>query len=286
MDPDGMAPDAPVPDGATPDAPEADAAVPDAANPDAGAIDAAACNARPDAGGNLIFCGCGASGVCGTGVIGDPFRCCNVAEDSCNKSGRIAGSYDPCTPKRCSIEPTCCILYLEPCASDTDCGGRPGSCDLDILLCTTPCDPSVNDSCGTASYTCQRTSGSPLADGTPCDDGACCSTASPPPVLADCVGTDGTTAGPNCTKDLRPGGGGPTACPATAPVCSGTGSTLVDSGGAVVDGRCCPNGTACDLDPASATYLKCLGNFGKGTFSNDVCRAGVCSSDDSSTCPP
>src|SRR5262249_11056175 len=101
--------------------------------------------------GGAAACNCGTSGVCGTGLVGDPFRCCNAAADSCN----VLAANTPCRPWRCSPSPACCSFYFELCLSDAECGGRPGSCDLVQQLCTAPCDPSINDQCGSASNTCQ-----------------------------------------------------------------------------------------------------------------------------------
>jgi hypothetical protein len=200
-------------------------------------------------------CGCGTSGVCGTGTLTDPFRCCDTAEDTC------IARVDPCTPLRCSVEPDCCVL---------------GNCPAEI-----------QGACGGATFTCSRYGGSlyQLPDGTPCDDGRACTSAVPLPTLVDCVGTDDTAGGPACTRDRPNGGALASDCPATAPICSGTGAMLGDSnGGGIVGGACCPQGTACDLNPASSTYHKCFGDFGRGTNSNDVCRAGVCSYDSASGC--
>jgi hypothetical protein len=232
------------------------------------------CTNPPPLGG-AAGCSCGSAGVCGTGAVGDPFRCCNAAQDSCGGSSRN----NPCQPLRCSVEPTCCVFLFAPCSFDGDCGGRPGSCDVSLGFCTSPCDPSVNASCGAATGTCQYYKGglSLIPDGTPCDDQKACTAAVPAPALVDCaMAADGTT----CERD-RPSSGALTAdCPASAPVCSGSGSALGGQGGAITNGRCCPEGTACNL----ATN-KCAGNFGAGTNGNDVCRAGTCSSDDYASCP-
>jgi hypothetical protein len=285
---DGPSIDAPVRDAPQQDRPALDAEPPDAPIPDAPVPDACS---NPDADLGTPGCVCArngqTSGVCGTGTVSDPFRCCNAAEDGCSRGG-VTAAYDPCRPMRCSIEPDCCIFYFESCRSDADCGGRAGSCDLSSNLCVSPCDPTVNGACGGATRTCQPYGGASyrVPDNTPCDDGRICTTASPRPSLVDCTGTDGLVSGPDCTRDRPPFSVLSTDCPASAPVCSGTGSVLAGNGGAIVGGRCCPDGTACDLDPTSSTYRKCLGDFGKGAHSNDVCRAGVCSHDDSSACCP
>src|SRR5262249_15673708 len=87
------------------------------------------------------FCGCGTSGVCGSGTLADRFRRCDVAEDTC------IAKCDPCTPLRGSVEPDCCLL-------DT-------------------CPPAIQPACGGATSTCGHYGGSSyeVPDGTPCDDG-------------------------------------------------------------------------------------------------------------------
>ncbi len=221
-----------------------------------------------------IGCACANGAVCGTGTVGDPFRCCDAAQDSCNANSHN----NPCRPLRCSVEPSCCVFLFEPCLSDSDCGGRPGSCDLSLELCTSPCDPSVNDACGQATQTCQPYRGSlyQVPDNTPCDDGRLCTAAVPVPVPVDCVTAgDGTS----CERDRPLSGALSGDCPAFAPICSGSNSAFSGNGGAIVGGRCCPEGTACNLATG-----KCRGNFGTGTNSNDVCRAGTCSSDTYASC--
>jgi outer membrane protein assembly factor BamB len=191
-----------------------------------------------------VVCGCGAGGVCGTGAVGDPFRCCNIAEDTC----ATASGSNPCTPSRCSVEPDCCVDFT----------------------CT---DPTVFSNCGAATFTCRRDGGSlfKVPDGTACDDLQSCTSAFPAPVPLSCVGIDGSPAGSNCTRDSD--------CPAVASYCSGTGTATPGEGGGIVGGRCCPVGSACNF----ATN-QCLGNNGTGATSNDVCRDGFCSSDNYSSC--
>ena len=191
-----------------------------------------------------VACGCGPAGVCGTGTSGDPFRCCNISEDTC----ATASGSNPCTPSRCSVEPDCCF--------DFNCA-----------------DPTVLSNCGAASFTCVRDGGSlfKVPDGTACDDLQPCTSAFPAPVPLSCVGTDGSPSGGNCTRDSD--------CPAVASSCSGTGTATPGQGGGVVGGKCCPVGTACDF----ATN-QCLGNNGTGATSSDVCRDGFCSSDNYASC--
>ncbi|MCI0408144.1 MAG: PQQ-binding-like beta-propeller repeat protein, partial [Acidobacteria bacterium] len=159
----------------------------------------------------VIGCGCGSGGVCGTGEPEDPFRCCNLAQDTCANS---TGS-NPCTPLRCSIEPDCCL---------TD------SCS----------DPVVLANCGAATHTCQRFGGSlfKVPDGTVCDDLQACTSAVPIPTPVAC--TFRPSDGGNCTQDsdcTAPGAGS----------CSGTGAAIPAQGGSIVGGKCCPVGTACNL---------------------------------------
>jgi len=233
------------------------------------------CTNSPSPGG-ATACGCGTSGVCGTGIAGDPFRCCNAAQDSCN----AASANNPCRPWRCSIEPDCCVFLFSPCATDAECGGRPGSCDIVQGFCTAPCPPSVNSQCGAASHACAPISAGTfqVPDGTVCDDGKACTAASPVPTLVNCVPAIG---GGNCTRDrastdLVDDVGD---CPLSAPVCSGSGSALGGQGGAIVGGLCSPQGTACNLATGKA-----FGNFGSGTNNNDVCRAGTCTSETYAAC--
>ncbi|HEV8200956.1 MAG TPA: hypothetical protein VGS03_13120 [Candidatus Polarisedimenticolia bacterium] len=231
--------------------------------------------ANPPIGG-AFACNCVDGRVCGTGMAGDPFRCCDASKDSC--SG--VASNNPCKPLRCSTRPTCCAFLGLDCTSDSDCGGRPGSCDLGAGFCTAPCPASINGTCTGPSLTCQPYSGAlyQVPDDTPCSDGRACTTAEPPPTLVDCGPGIG---GASCTKDrsasdLVDNTGD---CPLSAPICSGSNSTLGGQGGAITGGQCCPQGTACDL----ATNT-CRGNFGGAASSQDVCRNGACSSDDYSTC--
>jgi outer membrane protein assembly factor BamB len=219
-------------------------------------------------------CSCSDGRVCGTGTPGDPFRCCNVAQDTCN----TVGPNNPCRPRRCAVEPSCCVYYFEPCFSDSECGGRPGSCDVGQGLCTQPCDPSVNDQCGVGSNTCQVyvSATYQVPDNTPCDDLLSCTAALPAPAPIACANASN---GSSCTRDRPSTGALVSDCPSSAPICSGTNSALGGEGGAIVGGRCCPEGTACDPNT-----LTCRGNFGSGTNNNDVCRQGRCSSDAYSSC--
>lgn len=198
-------------------------------------------------------CTCGDGGVCGTGALGDPVRCCNYQSDSC------IASNTPCeSPKRCSPRPACCRTGT--CSSSVSCGGS--------RLCIS-----------------WLASGGVAADGTACDDGRACSHATPEPTLVDCVGLDNTPGGLDCTRDYTPQLPGGAQCPVSASWCSGQSSTNGGNGGPIRLGRCCPEGTACDLRPGSPTRLKCLGNAGQGTSSNNVCAAGVCVAGDVSSCP-
>jgi hypothetical protein len=216
--------------------------------------------------------------VCGTGAIGDPFRCCDLSKDTCT----INASNNPCRPFRCNTEPTCCVFYFEPCATDDDCGGRPGSCDLGIGFCTDPCAPGVNEHCGSATRICQPFGGSSykVPNGTVCDDGRSCSHSdSPPGQPLSCANAIG---GGNCTRDrsLTDPVDDVGDCALSARICSGSGSTQGGQGGAIVGGKCCAEGTACNL----ATNT-CLGNFGAGASSNDVCLDGTCTADNYVSCP-
>jgi hypothetical protein len=224
-------------------------------------------------------CSCTDGKVCGTGTLGDPFRCCDLAKDSCDGTS----GNNPCKPFRCAVEPSCCLFLLDSCTSDADCGGRAGSCDVGAELCTAPCAPSINGQCGAASKTCQRFEGPAyfVPNGTACDDGRLCSQAVPPPPLVACSAAIG---GGNCTRDraFSDTVDNTGDCPTIARMCSGTGSALGGQGGAITGGRCCPEGTACDI----ATN-QCRGNFGAGANSNDVCRfEGQCSSDTFVGCTP
>jgi outer membrane protein assembly factor BamB len=236
------------------------------------------CTNSPNPGG-ATACSCGASGVCGTGAVNDPFRCCDPAQDSCNS----LTANNPCRPWRCSTRPSCCLFFGEFCASDADCGGRPGSCDLVQQFCTAPCDPSVNPNCAGPSNTCQVYTrgfdgGYQVPNNTACDDKQLCTAASPAPVLASCILAIGGT---NCTRDragtdLVDNTGD---CPQSAPICTGSGSAFGGQGGAIVGGLCSPEGTACNLATGKAR-----GNFGSGASSNDVCRSGTCSSESYASC--
>jgi hypothetical protein len=198
-------------------------------------------------------CTCGTAGVCGTGLLGDPLRCCNYAEDDC-LSGRDAGV---CTaPRRCSPKPPCC--QTGTCFDDVSCQGS-GECVAWFGSVTPP-------------------------DGTPCDDGRACSTAEPAPALIDCVGFDAGPSGEDCKFDYSAAFPDPASCPRSAPVCSGRDSAFNGNGGQIFGARCCPAGMACDFRPGP-TLGKCLGNFGRGLSTNDVCRGGVCSADDAGSCP-
>src|SRR5262245_40204125 len=223
-------------------------------------------------------CNCGTGGVCGTGTAGDPFRCCDLAKDTCN----LVAANNPCKPFRCSVEPSCCIFLFESCTSDADCGGRAGSCDLGAQLCTAPCPPSINGQCGFATNTCQLFGGAAyhVPDGTACDDGRLCSQAGPPPPVVSCSSAIG---GGTCTRDraFSDAVDDTGDCPTTARICSGTFSVLAGQGGAITGGRCCPEGTACHL-PTN----QCRGDFGAGANSNDVCLGGTCMSDTFVGCTP
>lgn len=222
----------------------------------------------------VIACNCTDGKVCGAGVPGDPFRCCDVSKDSCMASVLN----NPCKPLRCAVKPSCCALYGSSCISDANCGGRPGSCDLDLGVCTSPCGPPIDAACVGPGQTCGYFLGvaNQVPDSTPCDDRQVCTTAQPPPILVDCVpGIDASA----CTKDrsasdLVDDNGD---CPLAAPICSG--SSVSGQGGPITNGLCCPQGTACD--PATS---KCRGNFGTAGAANDVCRNGACSSDNYSSC--
>jgi hypothetical protein len=223
--------------------------------------------------GGAIACNCSSGGVCGTGVAGDPFRCCDLSRDTCIQQS----SYNPCTPWRCSVAPSCCAFLGNPCTSDANCGGLPGSCDLASEICTAPCG-ALTANCVGPSRTCQLYGGSlyHVPDGTACDDRRTCTHADPAvPLTACAMATNGGT----CVRDRPSTGALVNDCPASAPICSGTGSSQGGQGGAVLNGRCCPEGTACD----QATNT-CRGNFGSASNSNDVCRSGGCLSDDYSAC--
>jgi hypothetical protein len=229
-----------------------DSGVPDSGTPDSGTPDAGSADAgTPDAG-EPGGCSCGDAGVCGTGLLGDPVRCCDYSQDDCL---RDAGACE--VPTRCSPRPDCC---------------RTGFCPPDV-------------SCGGTNICLNWLGGAAAPDGTPCDDGRACSTAVPPPALPDCVGLDGTDAGDDCTRDFLAAFPFGTACPGATPWCSGRTSSFAGNGGPISGGRCCPIGMACDLNPSSPTWGKCLGNAGWGATSNDVCRAGVCSADSTAACP-
>ena len=162
------------------------------------------------------------------------------------------------------MSPTCCATIFED-------GGFMGDC-IDATVARGCVGPSMN---------CQNST--PYPDGTPCDDGRACTKATPEPPLIFCVGTDGTVTGPDCTRDRPRQDAGvlPNDCPASARLCSGDGAFFgPGQGGDVVNGRCCPDGMACNL----ATGI-CRGNLGRGIVTNDVCRSGVCSHDDDSACP-
>ena len=230
-----------------------DSGVPDAGRDGGEAGLDAGSDAGTDAGQRpYTGCTCGDAGVCGTDALGDPLRCCNYQQDSCG-----ANDAGPCgLPVRCSARPPCC--FDGTCRPSVSCGGS-GLCKS-WLGATTP------------------------EEGTPCDDGRACSFAVPAVSLPDCVGTDAGFDGDDCGSDRVPAFPSGSSCPREAPTCSALRSGFGGNGGVLQGGRCCPSGTACDFR-AGATHLKCLGNFGRGLTSNDVCRAGVCSTDDTSTCP-
>lgn len=226
-----------------------------------------------------VACTCTDGRVCGTGTNGDPFRCCNPSNDSCVHSQL----FHPCQPWRCATRPTCCAFIFASCTSDVDCGGRPGSCDLAQQLCTSPCDSSINAMCAPSPQTCAPYGGASyqVPDGTACDDGRLCSTASPTPDPIACVPAIGGTS---CARDrsFQDTVDDTGDCPTSARVCAGLNSVFNGQGGAIVGGRCCPEGMACNL-----STNRCDPNFGGAPSggANDVCRAGSCSSDVDS-CPP
>jgi slime mold repeat-containing protein len=233
------------------------------------------CTTPPNPG--AIGCNCTDGKVCGTGNAGDPFRCCNLAKDSCIQSAL----YNPCKPLRCSVMPSCCIYEGAFCITDADCGGRPGSCDVISEFCSAPCDPLIQ--CVGASNTCQYYGGSAFLapDGTVCDDKQACTwNTTPAATPVACVLTQDSSS---CTRD-RPASAALTSdCPASAPICSSGGTSEPGQGGPVISGKCCPQGTACDL--ATST---CRGNSGAGLASGsgqyDVCLSGWCASDTYSSC--
>lgn len=226
-----------------------------------------------------VACNCADGKVCGTGTFGDPFRCCNLASDTCTSHP----DYNPCRPWRCSTRPDCCEFYFEFCIDDFDCGGRPGSCDINQQLCTSPCDPTVNSQCTAPTETCQYHGGATflVPNGTVCDDEqSCTSNSSPPAVPVACtMAADGTS----CERDRPNTGVLATDCPLAAPVCSSNGSSDTGQGGPISGGKCCPHGTACDI----ATNT-CRANSGTGLPSLggawDICQDGRCASDTYSAC--
>ncbi len=212
-------------------------------------------DAGRDAGPPAAGCSCGDAGICGTGALGDPLRCCNYRSDSCfdaPDAGYCA------TPRRCSPVPPCCAD--DSCLSSVRCPGPTGGSCVTWLA------------------------GSAPADGTPCDDGRACTSAEPPPALIDCAGIDGGPDSENCDVDYTAAFPTAGACPRSIPSCTGRGSAFDGNGGRIMFGRCCPQGMTCDFR-SGPTYLKCIGNFGRATTTNDVCRAGVCVGEDAGTCP-
>src|SRR4051794_1045458 len=73
------------------------------AGADAGSPDAGAPDAGPDAG-VPGGCSCGDAGVCGTGALGDPLRCCDYGQDDCLRDAGACAA-----PTRCSPRPDCCV---------------------------------------------------------------------------------------------------------------------------------------------------------------------------------
>jgi hypothetical protein len=191
-----------------------------------------------------IACNCSGGAICGSGAAGDPWRCCNLAQDNCAASQ----TYNPCAPMRCAPKPGCCARIPPSCGN-----------------------------CSAATGTCQYLA--PVADGTVCSDLRACSSAVPPPVIAACAMRP---AGGMCTKDTdctAPGAGS----------CSGVGASSPGNPSSILEGSCCPVGTACDgvADPDAGFALgRCLANNGTAniTNSNDVCSAGVCVTD-AAACP-
>jgi hypothetical protein len=289
--PDLASSDLAVPDLAVPDLAAPDLAVPDllTSNDGASSDGPTSSDGMPDLAQlnttcpSPTPCGCGPSGVCGTGQPGDSVRCCNYAEDTCNTCS------NPCHPQVCAPKPVCCTQLCGTDCTVADCGPDGVHC------CDSIGDP-MGTLCGSADGLCHYQNGpgfgpaQPLPDKTPCSDGRQCTHATPIPTLVDCASGGN---GMGCTRD-RPASGAilATDCPASASTCSGTTSgsdptSLNDgpgNGGPIVGGLCCPGGTSCDLTTGSPTFHKCVGNEGSAPSVNDACLAGVCTYDDSSSC--
>ena len=159
-------------------------------------------------------------------------------------------------PRRCAARPPCC--FDGTCRPSISCAGSG--------LCVTWLGASAP------------------VDGTPCDDGRACTAR---PRHRCCPTASAPTAAPTETT-AAPTAPAPSPSTRRAPprrrCARGCARATGGNGGSLQGGRCCPAGMACDFG-AGPTHLKCLGNLGHGLASNDVCRAGACRADDTSTCP-
>ena len=197
-----------------------------------------------------VSCNCSGGAICGSGAAGDPWRCCNLAQDSCATDSAA----NPCVPWQCSPKPVCCTRIPPTC----------GNCSAGIGKC-------VYRGPGQA------------PDDTVCSDGVACTTANTPLTPISCTLTSSSA---HCLRDSDcdsvEGGSG-------LGVCSGTGASSPGNPSTIVNGMCCPYGTACDH-----TSNTCFGNNGTGgpvgnatdgsTPDNDVCQSGRCVGANTSQC--
>ncbi len=212
------------------------------------------CVAQPVSDGTTCDDGafCTVMDSCSAGTCGGTMRDCSSAGDQCN-SGVCNETSDACEPSPVSDGTSCddnlfcnvgeaCLAGVCTGGTTRQCGASGGSCRDGV------CDEAT-DSC----------TGSPVPDGTTCDDGQFCTTADAC-LAGNCVGggaRDCSSAGDQCNNG----------------VCNETTNQCVASPR--------PTGTTCDDSRFCTTNDRCVAGICNGSpldcsAAGDACNTGVC----------